>query len=96
MKKYLAMILAMVMVLALAACGSAAPAASEQAPAGDSGKTVKIGVLVADVSGEEALGFANYYRNYIQSNYNVEFSYTEQLADAVLRKRPRDPTADLH
>ena len=86
MKKYLAMILAMVMVLALAACGSAAPAASEQAPAGDSGKTVKIGVLVADVSGEEALGFANYYRNYIQSNYNVEFSYTEQLADAAAEK----------
>ena len=86
MKKYLAMILALVMVLALAACGSAAPAASEQAPAGDSGKTVKIGVLVADVSGEEALGFANYYRNYIQSNYNVEFSYTEQLADAAAEK----------
>ena len=86
MKKYLAMILAMVMVLALAACGSAAPAASEQAPAGDSSKTVKIGVLVADVSGEEALGFANYYRNYIQSNYNVEFSYTEQLADAAAEK----------
>lgn len=86
MKKYLAMILAMVMVLALAACGSAAPAASEQAPAGDNGKTVKIGVLVADVSGEEALGFANYYRNYIQSNYNVEFSYTEQLADAAAEK----------
>ncbi len=86
MKKYLAMILAMVMVLALAACGSAAPAASEQAPGGDSGKTVKIGVLVADVSGEEALGFANYYRNYIQSNYNVEFSYTEQLADAAAEK----------
>ena len=86
MKKYLAMILAMVMVLALTACGSAAPAASEQAPAGDSGKTVKIGVLVADVSGEEALGFANYYRNYIQSNYNVEFSYTEQLADAAAEK----------
>ena len=86
MKKYLAMILAMVMVLALVACGSAAPAASEQAPAGDSGKTVKIGVLVADVSGEEALGFANYYRNYIQSNYNVEFSYTEQLADAAAEK----------
>ncbi|MGN0337954.1 MAG: sugar ABC transporter substrate-binding protein [Lachnospiraceae bacterium] len=48
----------------------------------DTGKTVKIGVLVADVSGEEALGFRSYYENYIADNYNVEFAYTDALASA--------------
>lgn len=48
----------------------------------DAGKTVKIGVLVADVSGEEALGFRSYYENYIAENYNVEFAYTDALASA--------------
>ena len=79
MKKALALILALVMVLALAACGSSAPAASNDAPAAnndapaaDSGKTVKIGVLVSDVSGEEALGFRAYYENYIAKNYMDE------------------------
>ena len=93
MKKALALILALVMVLALAACGSSAPAASNDAPAAnndapaaDSGKTVKIGVLVSDVSGEEALGFRAYYENYIAKNYNVEFTYTEQLEDAAAEK----------
>lgn len=44
--------------------------------------TVKIGVLVADVSGEEAQGFRAYYENYIQKNYDVEFSYTNALESA--------------
>lgn len=86
-------------VCMLAGCGSIAGSSTPAADAGtgstaadntdtpaDSGKTVKIGVLVADVSGEEALGFADYYKNYITSNYNVEFSYTEQLADAAAEK----------
>lgn len=86
-------------VCMLAGCGSTAGSGTPAADAGtgstaadntdtpaDSGKTVKIGVLVADVSGEEALGFADYYKNYITSNYNVEFSYTEQLADAAAEK----------
>lgn len=83
--KILSVLLVAVMVVGmLSACGSKAPAASgdSAAPA----KTVKIGVLVADVSGEEALGFADYYKNYIAKNYNVEFSYTEQLADAAAEK----------
>ena len=42
----------------------------------------KIGVLVADVSGEEAQGFRSYYENYIAENYNVEFSYTDALQSA--------------
>ena len=42
----------------------------------------KIGVLVADVSGEEAQGFRNYYEKYIASNYDVEFTYTDALESA--------------
>ena len=72
MKKIAALLLVFVMVLSMTACSSGNKEA----------KTVKIGVLVADVSGEEALAFANYYQN----NYNVEFSYTEQLTDAAAEK----------
>ena len=50
---------------------------------GNSGKTVKIGVLVADVSGDEALAFRSYYEDYIAGQYNVQFSYTDQLTDAA-------------
>lgn len=54
----------------------------ESAPA----EEVKIGVLVADVSGEEALAFRSYYENYIAKQYNVIFSYTEELTDAAAEK----------
>ena len=77
MKKIFAMLLALAMVFALAACGGNNAADD---------KPVKIGVLVADVSGEEALGFRAYYENYIAKNYNVTFTYTEQLADAAAEK----------
>lgn len=43
----------------------------------------KVGVLVADVSGEEALGFRNYYENYVAKQYDIEFLYSEQLTDAA-------------
>ena len=93
MKKILALLLALDMVFALAACGSSTPAASNDTPAenndtpaAETGKTVKIGVLVSDVSGEEALGFRAYYENYIAKNYNVTFTYTEQLEDAAAEK----------
>ncbi len=77
--KILSLLLVSVMVIGmLAAC--------KKSDSGSSGKTVKIGVLVADVSGEEALGFAEYYKNYIAKNYKVEFSYTEQLKDAAGEK----------
>jgi len=36
----------------------------------DMSETVKIGVLVADATGAEALGFRSYYENYIQNQYN--------------------------
>ena len=95
MKKILALLLALVMVFALAACGSNSstlaagndtPAENNDPPAAETGKTVKIGVLVSDVSGEEALGFRAYYENYIAKNYNVTFTYTEQLEDAAAEK----------
>ena len=48
----------------------------------DSKESTKIGVLVADVSGEEAQGFRSYYEDYIADKYNVEFSYTDALESA--------------
>ena len=60
----------------LAGCGNS----NDTASAAKDG--VKIGVLVADVSGEEALGFRNYYEEYIQNNYDVTFEYTDALESA--------------
>ena len=98
MKKLIAMLLALVMVLGLVACGEA-PAATEPAatqpaatepgatePAAEALKPIKVGVLVADVSGEEALAFRAYYENYLAPHYNVTLSYTEQLEDAAGEK----------
>ena len=77
MKKLIAMLLALVMVLSLAACNLG----NNNEP-----KEIKIGVLVADVSGEEALAFRSYYENYLAPHYNVTLTYTEQLADAAAEK----------
>ena len=96
MKKFVAMLLALIMVLAMAACtgnGTVTPTA-EPAPGGSdptaepapATKPLKIGVLVADVSGEEALGFRAYYETYIAGKYDVTFTYTEQLEDAAAEK----------
>lgn len=49
-------------------------------------KPVQIGVIVSDVTSEEALGFRAYYEKYIASNYNVVFKYSEQLANAEEEK----------
>ena len=59
-------------VLALASCGEA--------------KKVKIGVIVADATGSEALSFRNYYKEYIEQNYAVEFLYSDALTDAEAEK----------
>jgi len=56
----------------------------------DMSETVKIGVLVADATGAEALGFRSYYENYIQNQYNVEFVYSDELADAAGEKSAID------
>lgn len=46
-------------------------------------ETVKIGVLVADASGAEALAFKNYYESYVSGQYDVEFIYSAALEDAA-------------
>ena len=109
MKKLIALLLALSMVLALVACSGTAADTSESAQQPEQTeqteqaeqpeqnqetddtatpmKAMKVGVLVADVSGEEALGFRAYYETYIANNYPVTFTYTEQLADAAAEKR---------
>lgn len=98
LKKVLSLGLAVTMSIAmLAGCGSketetgsitegkmeqAAQTEEKEAPKSD----VKIGVLVQDVSGEEALGFRSYYENYIAEQYGVTFTYTDELTDAASEK----------
>lgn len=61
----------------LAGCGSGGSGGSGSA------MNVKIGVLVADVSGEEAQGFRSYYEKYIAGQYEgVTFNYTDALQSA--------------
>lgn len=89
MKKLLGMGLAVAMTLGcMVGCGAenSDSKAEEKNAASETADTVKIGVLVADVSGEEALGFREYYENYIGENYNVTFSYTDELQDAAAEK----------
>ncbi|MCM1026165.1 MAG: substrate-binding domain-containing protein [Roseburia sp.] len=62
--------------------GSSAAGTEEPAGSGFSTEGVKIGVLVADVSGEEAQGFRSYYENYLAEQYGVTFTYTDALASA--------------
>ncbi|MBR0235854.1 MAG: substrate-binding domain-containing protein [Clostridia bacterium] len=76
LKKIASLVLALafvaIAVFALASCGEA--------------KKVKIGVIVADATGSEALSFRNYYKEYIEKNYNVEFLYSDALTDAEAEK----------
>lgn len=95
MKKMIALILAIVTVCAatLTGCGGSETAentaeetaAEETAgePVMDESKTVKMGVLVSDATTAEALAFRAYYEEYIQSQYNVEFMYSDELKDAA-------------
>ncbi|MDE7181960.1 MAG: sugar ABC transporter substrate-binding protein [Clostridia bacterium] len=46
-------------------------------------ETAKIGVLVSDVNGDEAKAFRAYYENYLEKQYNVDFTYTEALENAA-------------
>lgn len=98
LKKVLGLGLAVTLSISmLAGCGSkenesssAADGKTEQAAQTETAEAqksdVKIGVLVQDVSGEEALGFRSYYENYIADQYGVTFTYTDELTDAASEK----------
>ncbi len=45
-------------------------------------QNVKIGVLASDLSTAEALSFRAYYEEYLGSQYDVDFIYSEQLGNA--------------
>lgn len=71
----------------LAGCGNSGNAAGDtSAKESKKQSDVKIGVLVQDVSGEEALGFRAYYEDYIVDQYGVTFTYTDELTDAASEK----------
>ena len=67
-------------------------AEAEEAATGDldMSETVKIGVLVSDATSAEALGRRAYLEKYIQSQYNVEFVYSDELKDAAGEKSAID------
>ena len=46
-------------------------------------QTIKVGVLVADATGDEAVGFRNYLQQYVAKEYNYEFVYSPALTDAA-------------
>jgi len=90
MKKVFRSLLAVLLSLCLlTGCGSEAGSSTSTGGL-DTSKTVKIGVLVADATSAEALAFRNYYENYIQNQYNVEFVYSDELKDASGEKSAID------
>ena len=79
-KKLVSMLVVGTMAVSmLAGCGAKKETGSDKS---EKKESAKIGVLVADVSGEEAQGFRSYYENYIADNYDAEFSYTDALESA--------------
>ena len=88
MQRFLSLGVAIVLSFTmLTGCGNSNDAkgeSSEEPAAASDG--VKIGVLVQDVSGEEALGFRAYYEDYVEKQYDVTFTYTEELTDAASEK----------
>ena len=93
MKKVIALVLALVMVFALCACGSSDSASSTKAASSDE-KVVKIGVF-EPTSGQNAAGgkkeilgieYAHYLNPTIDINgetYNVELVYADNASDAA-------------
>ena len=65
-------------VVALCTMALTITAAFSLTACGGNNKAVKIGVLVADASGAEALAFRSYYENYVEKNYDVDFVYSEE------------------
>ncbi len=83
MKKLIAMLLVLVMVFAMAACG-AQPETTEpdqKENTGDSLPKFKIGVAELTVT-DETMYRQKYYSEYIGPKYNCEFIFSEALPDA--------------
>ena len=80
MKKFVKLL-----VIALSIMAITITATVSLAACGDK-KAVKIGVLVADASGAEALAFRNYYENYVEKNYNVDFVYSEEIGSDATKE----------
>ena len=76
MKKLMVTMLILALVLSFAFANGSSEASGNKSK-------VKIGVLVADATGAEALAFRSYYENYIQSQYDVTFMYSDELSDAA-------------
>ena len=80
MKKFVKLL-----VIALSIMAITITATVSLAACGDK-KAVKIGVLVADASGAEALAFRNYYENYVEKNYDVDFVYSEEIGSDATKE----------
>ncbi len=78
--------LSLLLVFCLSACSGGSSAEKEDPTA----KTVRIGVLVSDTTSAEALAFRSYYEKYIQTVYNVEFMYSDELTDAAAEQSAID------
>jgi len=78
MKKFLALILALAMVLSLAACGSA-PAGDGDAAATD--EPIKIGFVNYDPTAEQYLVLSDYF-DYLAETFNIEILASEALNSA--------------
>ncbi len=83
MKKFLKTLVIAVVAMAIALTAAVSLTACNK----DNTKTVtKIGVLVADASGAEALAFRSYYENYVEKNYDVDFVYSEEIGDNATKE----------
>lgn len=102
--KILSLFLAGTMMFSMTACGSGNGEAAEtgSSQTGDGageyaeadivapGEPFKIGVLVADATSAEALGRRHYLESYIAKAYNMEFVYSDELADSAGEKSAID------
>lgn len=88
-KKLGLFLMVLVLSLVLVACGEEGTESDtgQNSPTGDSqaefeSESYKIGVQIHDATDSEIVAFKNYYEDYIQENYNVEFLFSGTIATA--------------